>query len=92
MNGFLFDTGRRQVFFETKRKRKDRGTLDLILRKHWKCEPNDSLRRELDYWLSKASLEVRKTSTGVTYYKVTYGRGGMMTVPKTDKQFQIVTL
>ena len=91
MNGFLFDTGRRQVFFETERKRKDKGTLDMILRKHWKCEPNDSLRRELNYLLDKASLEVRKTSTGVPYYKVAY-KGGMMTVPKADKHFQIVTL
>jgi len=57
MNGFYLTLGKRDMFFVTERKRKDKGTLNAILDK-LKILPTEDRRRELDYWLSKATAEV----------------------------------
>jgi len=73
MNGFYLTLGKRDMFFVTERKRKDKGTLNAILDK-LKILPTEDRRRELDYWLSKATAEVRHTETTKTpFWSIKYG-------------------
>lgn len=74
-HGFYLTFGKRDMFFVTERKRKDKGTLDAILGK-LKILPTEDRRRELNYWLSKATAEVRYTETTQTpFWSIHYGNG-----------------
>lgn len=74
-HGFYLTIGNTDWFFVTERKRKDNGTLNAILRK-LRYAPTESLRRELDYFLSKGTAEVRYTeTTKLPYWSIRYGNG-----------------
>lgn len=82
--GFYLTLGKRELFFVTERKRKDKGTLDMILEK-LKYAPTESLRRELDYWLSKATAEVRYTeTTKMPFWHIAYGKGSSVMMPYAE--------
>lgn len=88
--GFYLTLGKRELFFVTERKRKDKGTLDAILeciaREHGKSYlPTESQRRELDYWLSKATAEVRYTeTTKMPFWHIAYGKGSSVMMPYAE--------
>lgn len=88
--GFYLTLGKRELFFVTERKRKDKGTLDAILTWIAKDQnkdyaPTESLRRELDYWLSKATAEVWYTeTTKMPFWHIAYGKGSCVMMPYAE--------
>lgn len=78
--GFYFNLGRKEVFVESGRTKKTKKLLSDILRA-LQLPDNPNTRRELDYWMSPAHLEIKHCpacpALGVPahdYYNI-YGRG-----------------
>ena len=91
-NGFYLTVGRKEIFFITERKRKDKGTLNAIL-DHLKILPTEDRRRELRYWLSKGTLIQRYTETTKTpFWSISYGNDGKSTVMIPDTELEVVML
>lgn len=80
LKGFYFNLGRKEIFVESKRVRKTEKLLSDILQS-LQLPNNPDTRRELDYWLTPAFLEVKHCpacdalgTPAHDYYNI-YGRG-----------------
>lgn len=80
LKGFYFNLGRKEVFVESTRTRKTEKLLSDILRA-LQLPDNPGTRKELNYWLSPACLEVKHCPASEEfgtpehdYYNI-YGRG-----------------
>lgn len=80
LSGFYFNLGKKEVFVESSRTRKTEKLLSDILRA-LQLPDNPGTRRELDYWLTPARLEVKHCpacedlgTPARDYYNI-YGRG-----------------
>ena len=86
MMGFTFQLGNKDVFVETSRKNKTEGLATKILLKMGLPE-NPDTRRELLYWLQKATCEIKTLSSGRQFYEIAGenfgGRGSFVDDGKT---------
>lgn len=69
MNGFTFMLKGKDVFVKTDLKNKTEGLAKKILLKMGLPE-NPDTRKELLYWLQKATCEIRTMSSGRKYYEI----------------------
>ena len=69
MKGFTFQLGNKDVFIETTLKNKTEGLAKKILLKMGLPE-NPDTRRELLYWLQKATCEIKTLSSGRQFYEI----------------------
>ena len=74
MIGFTFPLGRRDVFVETSRKNKTEALASLILRKlvnkGYDIPDSYDVRKEVLYYLRKATCEIRTLPDGRSYYEI----------------------
>lgn len=69
MHGFTFPLGNKDVFVETSLKNKTEGLARKILLKMGLPENQDT-RKEILYWLQKATCEIITLSNGKKYYEI----------------------
>lgn len=69
MKGFTFQLGNKDVFIETTLKNKTEGLAKKILLKMGLPE-NPVTRKELLYWLQKATCEIKTLSDGRKFYDI----------------------
>ncbi|MEE0617886.1 MAG: hypothetical protein UCP83_11410 [Intestinibacter bartlettii] len=86
MNGFTFPLGSKDVFVKTSLKNKTEGLARKILLKMGLPE-NPNTRKEILYWLQKATCEIKTLSNGRKYYEIAGenfgGRGSFVDDGKT---------
>lgn len=69
MNGFTFPMGSKDVFVKTDLKNKTQGLARKILLKMLLPE-NPDTRKELLYWMEKATCEIKTLSSGRKMYEI----------------------
>ena len=69
MYGFTFQLGRKDVFVKTDLKNKTERLAEKILRELL-LPDNPSTRRELLYWMKKATCEIRTLPLGKKFYEI----------------------
>lgn len=69
MNGFTFPMGNKDVFVKTELKNKTEGLARKILLKLGLPE-NPDTRKEVLYWLEKATCEIKTLSSGRKMYEI----------------------
>ena len=86
MNGFTFPFGNKDVFVKTSLKNKTEGLARKILIK-MRLPENPDTRKEILYWLQKATCEIKTLSNGRKYYEIAGencgGRGSFIDDGKT---------
>ena len=86
MNGFTFPFGNKDVFVKTSLKNKTEGLARKILIK-MRLPENPDTRKEILYWLRKATCEIKTLSNGRKYYEIAGekfgGRGSFIDDGKT---------
>lgn len=74
MTGFTFPLGKRDVFVETSRKKKTEAFASEIIRglvnAGYDIPDNPDVRKEILYYLTKATCEIRNLPNGRSYYEI----------------------
>lgn len=69
MHGFTFPLGRKDVFVKTNLQNKTEGLARKILLK-MQLPENPDTRKEILYWLEKATCEIKTLASGRKFYEI----------------------